>query len=275
MLLALAHGEPGGRYELDAVATTARRTAAGYVLKGAKSVVLHGGSADRLIVSARTGTAISLFIVPADAPGVARKSYPTRDDQRAADITFDDVALERTALLGEEGQGLPVLERAIDFALAALCAEAVGCMDTLMEHTLEYTKTRKQFGVAIGTFQVLKHRMADMFIAAAQARSMACLAAVRAADPDRAVRRHALSAAKAFIGKAARRVGQEAVQLHGGMGVVDELAVSHYFRRLTAINTLFGDADHHLALFSDALLAEPAEAAEKRAAPKAQAAAAD
>ena len=256
MLLALAHHEPGVRYDSERLATTARRVGSGYALKGAKAVVLGGESADKLIVSATLPSGASLFIVDANAKGVTRKGYRTRDGHRAADITLDEVAVDASALLGKEGEGSALAERAIDFAIAALCAEAVGCMDALNAQTLEYLKTRKQFGVAIGTFQVLKHRMADMFIAAAQARSMAYLAAMRAGSTDRMERRRAISAAKALVGKCARVVGHGAVQLHGGMGVVDELIVSHYFKRLTAINTTFGDADHHLARFSDILARE-------------------
>jgi alkylation response protein AidB-like acyl-CoA dehydrogenase len=252
MHLALAHYEPGERFELDRVATTARRTPNGFVLNGAKTAVLNGEAADKLIVSAGQ----SLFLVDAKAPGLTRRGYANRDGQRAADVTLADVAVDRSALVGEEGAGAAILERAIDRAIAALCAEAVGCMDALNAQTLEYLKTRKQFGVAIGTFQVLKHRMADMFIAAAEARSMACLAAIRADTADAAVRRPAIAAAKALIGKSARVVGQQAVQLHGGMGVVDELIVSHYFKRLTAINATFGDAAHHLARFSDMMETE-------------------
>jgi alkylation response protein AidB-like acyl-CoA dehydrogenase len=192
---------------------------------------------------------------------VKRTGYRTHDGHRAADITLESVAVDRAALVGGEGSALPVIERVVDRAVAALCAEAVGVMETLNAHTLEYLKTRKQFGVAIGTFQALKHRMADMFIAAAQARSMACLAAIRADGADEAERRRAIAAAKALVGKSARHVGQQAVQLHGGMGVTDELAVSHYFKRLTAINATFGDADYHLARFSDTILHEGAERA--------------
>ncbi len=260
MLLALAHLEPGGRFESDRVATTAKRSGSGYVLKGSKAVVLGGEAADRLVVSAATQAGASLFLVDPKAKGVSRKGYRTRDSQRAADVVLDDVAVDAAALLGNEGEGLAHVERAIDGAIAALCAEAVGCMDALNAQTLEYLKTRKQFGVPIGTFQVLKHRMADMFIAAAQARSMAYLAVLRADDRDRARRQRSIAAAKALVGKSARTVGHGAVQLHGGMGVVDELIVSHYFKRLTAINTTFGDADHHLARFSD-LLATEEEAA--------------
>ncbi len=261
MLLALAHLEPGGRFESDRVATTAKRSGSGYVLKGSKAVVLGGEAADKLVASAATQGGVSLFLVDAKAKGVSRKGYRTRDSQRAADVVLDDVAVDAAALLGNEGEGLGHVERAIDAAIAALCAEAVGCMDALNAQTLEYLKTRKQFGVAIGTFQVLKHRMADMFIAAAQARSMAYLAVLRAGDADRARRQRSIAAAKSLVGKSARVVGHGAVQLHGGMGVVDELIVSHYFKRLTAINTTFGDADHHLARFSD-LLATEDDAAE-------------
>jgi alkylation response protein AidB-like acyl-CoA dehydrogenase len=255
MLLAFAHGEPGGRHELDEVSTTARRAGSGYVLSGKKAVVLGGEAADKLVVSARMGGGLSLFIVDAKAPGMAREGYRTHDGQRAADVALTDVSVDRDALLGAEGAALPVIRRVVDRACAALCAEAVGVMETLNGHTLEYLKTRKQFGVAIGTFQVIKHRMADMFIAAAQARSMACLAAIRAESADDAERGQAISAAKALVGKSARHVGQQAVQLHGGMGVTDELAVSHYFKRLTGINVTFGDADHHLARFSDGMKA--------------------
>ena len=260
MLLAFAHDELESRYELARVTTSAKKTAEGYVLHGSKSLVLHGDSADRLIVSARTAGAveaadgISLFLVDANQPGVQRRGYRTRDSQRAAEITFDNVKVGADALLGVEGKAYPAIERAVDVAIAALCAEAVGAMDALMAQTLEYLKTRKQFGVAIGTFQALKHRMADMFVASAQARSMALLASLSAAAPD-GERRHAVSAAKTLVGQSARFVGQQAVQLHGGMGVTDELPVSHYFRRLTAINLLFGDAEHHRARFSDALAA--------------------
>jgi alkylation response protein AidB-like acyl-CoA dehydrogenase len=273
MLLALAHEEPGSRYELDQPATVARKGPNGYTLKGEKAVALHGDSADKLIVSAKTGSGVSLFLVDAKAPGVSRKGYPTRDDHRAADVTLADVSVAKEALLGGEGEGVAILEAGIDRAIAALCAEAMGAMDALNQQTLEYLKTRKQFGVAIGTFQALKHRMADMFIAAAEARSMACLAAIRAAEPDRAARRHAISGAKALVGRSIRYVGQQAVQLHGGMGVTDELAASHYFRRLTAINATFGDADHHLGLFSDLMV--QGEEAGLAAASRSQAVAAD
>jgi len=267
LLLALAHDETGARYEVEHVATTAKtpdRSTRGqaqgdaYVLNGAKTVVLHGAQADRLIVSARTsGTVrdekgVSLFLADRKAPGVAVRDNPTHDGQRAAEITLKNV---RGELLGKEGQGVTLLEHAQARAVAALCAEAVGNMAALVEITLSYIKTRKQFGVPIGSFQVLQHRMADMLMSVEQARSMMYLAATKADATDVADRQRSISAAKALIGQAARFVGQQAVQLHGGIGVTDEVNVSHYFKRLTLINATFGDADHHLGRFSDSLLA--------------------
>jgi alkylation response protein AidB-like acyl-CoA dehydrogenase len=261
LMMALAHYEPGARYELNHVATVARPDGSGWKLSGAKAVVLGGGAAGKLIVSARTSggprdsSGISLFIVDSKAPGVAVRSYPTQDGARAAEIRLDGVSVDTGALVGAKDMALPIIERALDYGIAALCAEAVGIMAALNEATLEYLKTRKQFGQPIGRFQALQHRMVDMVIATEQARSMATLAAVKADSPDAAERRRAVSAAKAYVGQQARFVGQQAVQLHGGMGVVDELNVSHYFKRLTMINATFGDADHHLGLFSDMLLA--------------------
>jgi len=261
LLMALAHHEAGGRYELNHVVTTATPDGSGYVLSGAKAVVIGGGAAGKLIVSARTGGAssaadgISLFLVDGNAAGLTLRSYATQDGARAAEVKLASVHVAGDALIGAKGAALPLIERALDYAIAALCAEAVGAMAALNEVTLEYLKTRKQFGQPIGRFQALQHRMVDMVVATEQARSMATLAAVKADSADAAERRHAISAAKAYVGQSARSVGQAAVQLHGGMGVVDELNVSHYFKRLTMINATFGDADHHLGLFSDMLLA--------------------
>jgi alkylation response protein AidB-like acyl-CoA dehydrogenase len=255
LMLAFAHFEAGARYELDHVATTARASGSGWKLDGIKAVVLGAPSAGKLIVSARDGKGISLFLVDAKAPGVTLRAYPTQDGARAADVKLAGVEVSANALLGKAGAALPIIERALDYANAALCAEAVGIMSALNEVTLEYLKTRKQFGVPIGKFQALQHRMADMVIATEQARSMATLAAVRVDSADAAERSRSVAAAKAYVTQSARLVGQQAVQLHGGMGVVDELNVSHYFKRLTMIGLTFGDADYHLGRFSDTLLA--------------------
>lgn len=268
-LLALAHDEPDTRYELNHVATSAKRQADHYLLSGAKTVVLHGAQADTLIVSARTAggardeKGISLFLVDRAAPGVSVRDYPTHDGQRAADVTLKGA---RGELLGKEGQAAGALEHARARGIAALCAEAVGSMAALVEITLSYIKTRKQFGVPIGSFQVLQHRMADMLMSVEQARSMMYLAASRADSTDVAERRRAIAAAKTLVGQAGRFVGQQAVQLHGGIGVTDEANVSHYFKRLTLINATFGDADHHLGQFSDMLVTPAAEPARTSAA---------
>ncbi len=256
LLLALAHGEREARYDLEHVATQATRTGAGYALNGTKSVVLHGGVADRLIVSARTAggvrdrDGISLFLIDRAAAGMAVTSYRTLDNQRAAEVRLQDVRVAPAALLGELGQGLPVLEQIVDLGVAALCGEAIGAMAALQAATIEYLKTRRQFGVPIGKFQVLQHRAVDMLIALEQARSMAYLAAVKVQSADARERARVVSAAKNAVGRAGRFCAQQAVQLHGGMGIVDELSVSHYFRRLTAIDATLGDTDHHLARFA-------------------------
>jgi alkylation response protein AidB-like acyl-CoA dehydrogenase len=254
-MLALAHYERGARYEVSRVDTAAKADGAGWKISGAKAVVLGGNAADTLIVSANTGKGISLFLVDSKAAGVTVRSTMTQDGGRAAEVRLDNVAVGQDALVGAQDGALPAIERALDYGIAALCAEAVGIMAALDEATLEYLKTRKQFGQPIGRFQALQHRMVDMVIATEQARSMAMMAAVKADSPDAAERRRAISAAKAYIGQQARFVGQQAVQLHGGMGVVDELNVSHYFKRLTMIELTFGNTDHHLGLFSDTLLA--------------------
>ena len=257
--LSLAAYEAAGRYELSYVGCTAEQSGADWRLSGRKTVVLDGASADYFLVSARSSgkvgdrDGISLFLVPRDAKGLTAAAYPTQSGARAADLQLENVTLGAEALIGAPSQGLALVERAVDLGIAALCAEAVGIINALNQATLNYLKTRKQFGVAIGTFQALKHKMADMLIAAEQSRSMAIIAAVHADSPDAADRHRAVSAAKAYIGQAGRLVGQHAVQMHGGMGVVDELIVSHYFKRLTMIDLSFGDADYHLASFSDTL----------------------
>ncbi len=270
LLLGFAHYEPSSRYELNHVATQAKPDKDGYLLSGAKTTVLHGAAADLLMVSARTNGkerdtgGISLFLVDPKANGVMLRPYPTQDGQQAAELKLDKVHVGKDALLGQAGQALPLIEHASDCAIAALCAEAVGNMAALLETTLAYVKTRKQFGVPIGAFQALQHRMADMLMLGEQARSMAYLAAAKLNVEDASERRRALAAAKALVGQAARFIGQQAVQLHGGIGVTDELAVSHYFKRLTMINASFGDADHHLGRFSDMILAEQTTAQTKR-----------
>jgi alkylation response protein AidB-like acyl-CoA dehydrogenase len=254
--LALACYEAAGRYDLSRLACTAVRNGGGWRLTGRKIVVLDAPSADYFLVSARggdAGGAGSLFLIERGTAGVSLRSYPTQSGHRAADLRLDDVVVGADALIGAPGSGLAMVERAVDKGVAALCAESVGIIAALNETTLNYLKTRKQFGVPIGKFQALQHRMADMFIAAEQSRSMAVNAAVYADSEDAAVRRRAVSGAKAYIGRAARLVGQEAVQMHGAMGVVDDVIVSHYFKRLTMIDMSFGDADHHLARFSDML----------------------
>jgi len=260
--IALAAYEAAGRYALAHVATRAVRDSSGWRLTGRKSVVLDAPSADCFLVSARgSGTltdreGICLFVVRRDAPGLTLQAYPTQSGGRAADLQLQDVPVDDDALIGAPGRALAAIERAVDEGIAALCAEAMGIVAALNEATLNYLKTRKQFGTAIGSFQALQHRMVDMYIAAEQTRSMAIIAALQAGSSDPTARRRAISGAKAYIGHAARFVGQQAVQLHGAMGVVDELNVGHYFKRLTMIDMTFGDADHHLARFSDALRVE-------------------
>lgn len=255
--LAFACYEAKARYDLAHVECSAVSDHGGWRLSGKKAVALDAPSADYLLVSARTaGTAgakegVSLFLVRRGAAGVSLRSYPTQSGGRAADVALENVAVGADALIGSAGTALGVMECAVEKGVAALCAEALGIMAALNQATLNYTKTRKQFGVPIGSFQALQHRMADMFIAAEQTRSMAILAAMHATSEDASQRRRAVSGAKAYIGQAARFVGQQAVQLHGGMGMVDDLIVSHYFKRLTMIDMTFGDADFHLGRVSD------------------------
>ncbi|NRR31842.1 acyl-CoA dehydrogenase family protein [Oxalobacteraceae bacterium] len=253
--LASAIGEQQSRHELNDIQTTARASGGGYIINGSKSVVVHGGQAGALIVSARSSGAqrdtdgISLFVVPADAAGVTIRDYRTIDGQRAATVTLANVELSASALLGQAGAGWSILDAAADYGATLLCAEAVGAMDAIFAATLEYLKTRSQFGAPIGKFQALQHRMADMFIHVEQARSMAMLAAVKVSSDDDEERRRIVSAAKVRVGQACKFVGQQAVQLHGGMGVTDELPAAHHFKRLTMIDLTLGDADHHLERF--------------------------
>jgi pimeloyl-CoA dehydrogenase small subunit len=251
--IALAFQERQSRYDLADVATTAKADGkGGYVLEGEKSVVWAGDTADKLIVSARVSGGrnerggIGLFLVDAKASGVSRKGYPTQDGMRAADVTLSSVRVGADAIVAGPDKGLDVLERVADEAIAALCAEAVGAMAALQELTVDYLKTRKQFGVPIGSFQVLQHKAVDMFTAVEQARSMAYYATMMAAEDDAAERRKAISAAKVQIGRSIKIVGETGIQLHGGIGMTMEYKAGHYFKRLTMIDLAFGDADYHL-----------------------------
>lgn len=257
-LAALAFVEPQARYNLADVTTQAKAGGTGYTLNGAKGVVLGGPSADYLVVPARTSgkqrdaKGVSLFLVDASAKGVAKRDYPTIDGLQASEISFQKVAVPKGALLGKADAGLPLLVKAIDQGILAVGAQAVGAMEALYKATVEYCKTRVQFGQPIGKFQVLQHRMVDMFMAHEQAKSLLYMAALRLSEGYDAEAQKALSALKVQVAKGGRFVGQSAVQLHGGMGMTDELNVGHYFKRLTAIETLFGDLDHHLKKYAAA-----------------------
>ena len=250
--LAFAHGERQARYDVTDVMTTAKRNPQGWVLDGAKSVVTHGECADRLVVSARSAgerddrAGITLFLVDANAAGVARRGYAMRDGQRAAEISLSGVQVGQADVLGEVGDGMALIERVIETGIAATAAESVGAMEALHTMTLEYSRTREQFGKPIGSYQVVQHRLAEMLMSLEQGRSMAMLAAmmVEAADADE--RAHNIAMAKVGIGQAGRFVSQNAVQLHGGIGMTEELAVGHYFRRCMVIERLFGDTAHYL-----------------------------
>lgn len=254
--LAFAQSERGARYDLSHVTVRAQKSEHGYTLDGEKCVVIHGPCADKLVVSARTAgndassRGISLFLLDRNTPGVSLKTYVTVDNLRAADIHFSAVNVPVDALIGKEGKAFSLIESVIDYATALLCCEAVGAIKSANDATLEYLKTRKQFGVPIGSFQTLQHRMVDMMISYEQAKSMASLACVKIESAGAAERKQIISAAKIKIADACRHVSQESVQLHGGMGMTEELKVSHTFRRLTTIAQTFGDADHHLERFA-------------------------
>jgi pimeloyl-CoA dehydrogenase small subunit len=259
LLLAFAHGERQARYDLSDVLTTAQRRAGGWVLDGGKSVVLHGDCAQRLVVSARTRgerddrDGITLFLVDATANGVARRSYAMRDGMRAAEISLSGVEVGDDAVLGEIGAACPVIERVVEAGIAATAAEAVGAMEGMQGLTLEYLKTRQQFGRPIGQNQVLQHRATEMLMALEQARSMAMLAAMMVEEPDAAERAHNIAMAKVGIGQASKFVSQNAIQLHGGIGMTEEYAVGHYFRRCMVIEHSFGDTAHHLSRLAEAV----------------------
>ncbi|WP_321801606.1 acyl-CoA dehydrogenase [Caballeronia sp. J97] len=253
-ITAFAHDEPGSHYELARVNTRAARHGDGWVLNGAKGVVQQGEHADVLLVSARTSggeydeAGISLFVVPRDAQGVKMRGSRKIDGGRVAEVSLDDVVLDADALVGDEGDGYATLTHAIGFGLVALASEAVGAMDVAKEHTLEYLRTRKQFGVPIGAFQALQHRMADVLLEIEQARSAAINAAAAVGESG-VVRERALSAAKYSIGRIGARVAEESIQMHGGIGMTWELPLSHYAKRLVMIDHQLGDEDHHLARY--------------------------
>jgi len=253
--LAFAFTEAQSRYNLADVDTRAELQGDHYVINGKKSVVLNGESADKFIVSVRTAgdqrdrDGISLLILDADTAGISRQGYATIDGQRAAEVSFDNVKVPTEQLLGAAGQALPSIEKIIDRATLAVCAEAVGSMEVVYKKTVEYTQTRKQFGVSLASFQALQHRMVDMFIEYEQARSILMMAAMQL-DAGEGLAPKAISAAKSRVGKAARKVGQEAVQLHGGIGVTDELDIGHYFKRLTSVQYLYGSTDFHTQRFA-------------------------
>jgi pimeloyl-CoA dehydrogenase small subunit len=251
-LLAFAHAERQSGHDLFDVAATARADGGAFVLNGEKGLVLHGDCADRLVVSARSAGGrrdaggLGLFLVDAHAPGVARRGYPTQDGLRAAEVTLSDVRVGPEAVLGDPQGAAPLIAHVADEAIAALCAEAVGAMSEALDMTVDYLKTRKQFGVPIGAFQALQHRASDMVVALEQARSMMMLATMMAGEDDAAERGRAASAAKVQIGRSARFVGQQAIQLHGGIGMTMEYKLGHLFKRLSMIDLAFGDADWHL-----------------------------
>jgi pimeloyl-CoA dehydrogenase small subunit len=248
--LALAHAEPQSGWNIFDIKTTAKRDGDGYRLDGEKGLVLNGDSAQKLIVLARVSggrrdkDGLGLFLVDADAPGVTRRPYPTQDGRRAAEVSL---AGAKARALGEPGKAGPAMVRVIEDAIAALSAEAVGAMAEAVEMTTEYLKTRKQFGVAIGSFQALQHRASDMVVALEQARSMMYLAAMSTSEADAATRARSMSAVKAQIGRSAKFIGQQATQLHGGIAMTYEYKLGHLFKRLTMIDMSYGDADHHLA----------------------------
>ncbi|MBN9043873.1 MAG: pimeloyl-CoA dehydrogenase small subunit [Rhizobiales bacterium 62-47] len=256
--LAFAQLEKNSRYDLGDVSTTAKKKGDGWVIDGEKYVVLNGETADTLIVTARTKgqqtdrNGIGVFLVPRDVKGVSVNGYPTQDGMHAADITFTGVEVGADAAIGDPDNGLPLIEQVVDDARIALCAEAVGAMEESLKITVEYLKTRKQFGVPIGSFQTLQHRAADMFVNLEQARSMAMLATMASDFDDAKERATSVAAAKVQIGKSLKFVGQQSIQLHGGIGMTMEASIGHYFKRLSIIESTFGDTDYHLSRVSAA-----------------------
>ena len=250
--MAFAQVEKNSRYDLNHVETRAAKDGTGYVLSGAKGVVLHGDSADSLIVTARTAGGprdeggVGVFIVDAKAPGVSRHGYAMQDGLRGAEITFDNVKVPAEAVLGDPENGLPLVRRVVDQGIAALAAESVGVIGAMHALTVDYLKVRKQFGVPIGAFQVLQHKAVDIYVALEQVRSIALYATMMADSDDAAERARAMHAAKVEMGRSGRLAGENAIQLHGGVGMTMEYSVGHYFKRMTMIGMSFGDHDHHL-----------------------------
>lgn len=255
-IYAIGFVEPQSRFNLNDITTKAEKSGDGYTLNGYKAVVIGAPWANKLIITARTSgdqrdaDGVSIFVVDKSADGVSTRDYPTVDGLRASEVTLENVSVGADRLLGGEGKGAELLEKVIDQGIAALCAEACGAMKVLNDATVEYCKTREQFGQPIGKFQVLQHRMVDMFMEYEQSVSMAYMVNLKL-DEDDLERKKAASAAKVQIGKSGKMIGQSAVQLHGGMGMTDELNVGHYFKRLTMIDTLFGNVDHHLKRYTE------------------------
>ena len=255
MQLALAYAEPQSRFNLSDVVTEAKADGENFILNGYKSVVMNGPSANKIIISARTSgsqldeNGITLFVIDSEASGLNKTNYKTVDGRRASDLTIENVSVSQEDIVGELDLGFKILDSAIDKAILAISAEAVGAMEVLYKATVEYTKTREQFGTAIGKFQVLQHRMVDMFMEYEQCKSLLYMATMKheegAVDSKKAI-----SGLKYQVGKAGKFIGQQAVQLHGGMGVTDELNVGHYFKRLTTVGTIFGNTDYHLKKYT-------------------------
>ncbi|MAI88964.1 acyl-CoA dehydrogenase family protein [Ponticaulis sp.] len=254
-IFAFAYAEPTSRFNLNDVTTTAKANGSSYVLNGQKSVVLGAPWATHLVVTARTSgdrfdeSGISVFIVPKDAAGISTRDYPTMDGYRASEVYFENVEVSGDAMIGEEGAAFPLIEKVTDEGIAAICSEACGAMEIANADTIEYAKQRKQFNVPISTFQVLQHRMVDMFIEQQQSVSMTYQVTLRL-EEDADTRKKAASAAKVQIGNSGRFIGQAATQIHGGMGVTDELRLGHYFKRLSLIDTQFGNVDYHLRRYA-------------------------
>tara|TARA_R110001599_G_scaffold13181_7_gene60409 strand:+ start:15454 stop:16608 length:1155 start_codon:yes stop_codon:yes gene_type:complete len=266
-IFAFAYAEPRGRYNLADLETTAKKDGAGFSINGHKAVVIGAPWATHFVVTARTSggrrdaKGVTVFVVAKDANGVSTRDYPTVDGRRASEVYFENLSVGADAVIGDVDNGLPLVELVTDEAIAALCAEACGAMKVAHEMTVEYSRNRKQFGTAIGKFQVLQHRMVDMFMEHEQSVSMTYMATLKL-DEDIATRKKAASAAKVRIGQGGRFVGQQAIQIHGGMGMTDEMAVGHYFKRLTMIDSEFGNVDHHLKRYTALSAAEMQVAAE-------------